>query len=210
MTDNEELVRQAWEMLKHDVGCNHYDGRVYFIGKLGSPVELVRKLVDRLSSLLRERNSAIAERDTIRDRTIDECARLIELIGYDWRDSGMQQKQYAAEYLAEQLRALKQPDTADRSDEQTSWQLGGPRCDFCDNGLNSDWAFCPYCSRVIDHTKALDRSGWTRAPVPPDLPPGSEILIRRRVWERAGDGYMTNVGYIHDSDVSHYRRKGGS
>lgn len=28
---------------------------------------------------------------------------------------------------------------------EDSWKPGGPRCDQCDNGLNRDWAFCPYC-----------------------------------------------------------------
>lgn len=28
---------------------------------------------------------------------------------------------------------------------ENAWKVGGPRCDQCDNGLDHDWAFCPYC-----------------------------------------------------------------
>lgn len=36
--------------------------------------------------------------------TFESAARLVELIGYDWRDGGNRQKQYAAEYLANAIR----------------------------------------------------------------------------------------------------------
>lgn len=51
--------------------------------------------------LLCERSAVTEAR---RGEVIEECARLCDLIGYDWRDSGNQLKQYAAEYLAAQIR----------------------------------------------------------------------------------------------------------
>jgi hypothetical protein len=31
-----------------------------------------------------------------------------------------------------------------------------PRCDFCDNQIEPEWAFCPFCSRVADFEKASE------------------------------------------------------
>lgn len=61
---DEELMRWAEKALKH-IGCDHYDGHQYFYGGI-SAVPLVKQLSARLSSLLRERDSAIAERDRMR------------------------------------------------------------------------------------------------------------------------------------------------
>lgn len=36
----------------------------------------------------------------------ERCARLIELIAADWKEIGVMQKVYAAEYLAKQIREL--------------------------------------------------------------------------------------------------------
>ena len=43
----------------------------------------------------------------IREEERERCARLIELIGADWKESGASQKWFAAEYLVRQLRELE-------------------------------------------------------------------------------------------------------
>lgn len=43
-----------------------------------------------------------------RASTVEECARLVELIAADWRAIGADQKVWASEYLASEIRALSQ------------------------------------------------------------------------------------------------------
>lgn len=42
--------------------------------------------------------------------------------------------------------------------QEAQWQVGDPRCDFCDNGVMTHWAYCPYCSHVLNFANAKDRS----------------------------------------------------
>jgi hypothetical protein len=53
-------------------------------------------------------------------------------------------------------------------------ELPKDRCDFCDNGIEPDWAFCPHCSRVLDLNQVADRATPT-----PELDAVVERLRKR-------------------------------
>lgn len=50
----------------------------------------------------------VMEEATARER--ERCARLIDLIAADWREAGADQKVWASEYLARQIRDLPDGD----------------------------------------------------------------------------------------------------
>ena len=73
------------------------------IAALKSDLKLTLDTIDKeqAEAILWRQKAEQAERDAL-----ERAARTCDLIGYDWRDGGMEQKQYAAEYLAAAIRDL--------------------------------------------------------------------------------------------------------
>jgi hypothetical protein len=56
------------------------------------------------------------------------------------------------------LKKLLSPFREARATPTPRGELPKDRCDFCDNGIEPDWAFCPHCSRALDLNQVADRA----------------------------------------------------